>query len=113
MQAQKTSRLIAVTSFAVGDSWNDAGYVGKFFFWLFLGRILADKEVQEQKIKEAEGIDWTIVRPGGLTNSEKSGKYRVGEHISGGRIPRADVAEFVLKEATSSEWKFKTPTIVQ
>ena len=113
MQTQKVSRLVTVTSFAVGDSWNDAGYVGKFFFWLFLGRILADKEIQEQKIKDAQSIEWTIVRPGGLTNSAKSGQYRVGEHISGGRIPRADVADFVLKELASKEWKFKTPTIVQ
>lgn len=37
-------------------------------------------------------LDWTIVRPGRLTDDPATGRVRAGEDIGGGEIPRADVA---------------------
>ena len=37
-------------------------------------------------------LDWTIVRPGALTDSEPSGLVTMGETVDRGSIPRADVA---------------------
>ncbi len=37
-------------------------------------------------------LDWTIVRPGGLTNDPGTGRVRAGEDIGSGEVPRADVA---------------------
>jgi len=37
-------------------------------------------------------LDWTIVRPGRLTNDDPTGGVRVGRHVPHGEIPRADVA---------------------
>lgn len=37
-------------------------------------------------------LDWTIVRPGRLTNDPGTGRVRLGEHVPYGEIPRADVA---------------------
>lgn len=37
-------------------------------------------------------LDWTIMRPGRLTNDAPSGEVRVGRHVPHGEIPRADVA---------------------
>jgi uncharacterized protein YbjT (DUF2867 family) len=37
-------------------------------------------------------LDWTIVRPGSLTNDSGTGRVRVGEDIGSGEVPRADVA---------------------
>lgn len=39
----------------------------------------------------AGGLDWTIVRPGGLTDDKGTGQVQVGT-LERGRIPRADVA---------------------
>ena len=41
-------------------------------------------------------LDWTIVRPGGLTDDAPTGSVRVAESTGRGTIPRADVAAVVL-----------------
>ena len=45
----------------------------------------------------ARDLDWTIVRPGGLTDEEPTGAVRVGVSTGRGSIPRADVAALVLE----------------
>jgi uncharacterized protein YbjT (DUF2867 family) len=40
----------------------------------------------------ASGLDWTVVRPGGLTNDPGTGRVKLGESLPSGRIPRDDVA---------------------
>ncbi|MBF4462201.1 MULTISPECIES: SDR family oxidoreductase [unclassified Rathayibacter] len=41
-------------------------------------------------------LDWTILRPGGLTTDEGTGAITLGEHVERGSIPREDVAATVL-----------------
>lgn len=41
------------------------------------------------------GLDWTILRPGGLTDEPGTGRVRLAEHVERGTVPRADVAEVV------------------
>ncbi|SDE25373.1 SDR family oxidoreductase [Auraticoccus monumenti] len=43
----------------------------------------------------ASDLDWTVVRPGGLTDDEPTGLVEVGATVSRGSIPRADVAAVV------------------
>ena len=50
----------------------------------------ADEELR------ASGLDWTIVRPGGLTDDPAGGGVEVGESVGRGQIARADVAATVL-----------------
>jgi uncharacterized protein YbjT (DUF2867 family) len=38
------------------------------------------------------GLEWTVVRPGGLTNDIGTGQVLLGAGLSGGTVPRADVA---------------------
>ena len=47
------------------------------------------------------GLDWTIVRPGGLTDDAPTGEVAVGEALERGQIARADVAA-VLAEVIDS-----------
>jgi uncharacterized protein YbjT (DUF2867 family) len=42
-------------------------------------------------------LDWTIIRPGGLTNDPPQGTVRVAESTGRGTIPRADVAAVVVE----------------
>ena len=44
----------------------------------------------------ASSIDWTIVRPGGLTDEAGTGTVTVGETVERGSIPRADVAAVIV-----------------
>ncbi len=41
-------------------------------------------------------LDWTVVRPGSLTNSPATGRVSLGQSIGGGSISREDVAEVLL-----------------
>ena len=40
----------------------------------------------------ASGLDWTVIRPGRLTDDAATGKVSLGSDLEGGSIPRADVA---------------------
>ena len=42
------------------------------------------------------GLDWTILRPGRLTDDEGTGQVSLGEAVGRGDIPRADVAAVVI-----------------
>lgn len=41
------------------------------------------------------GLDWTIIRPGGLTDDAGTGKVALGPDVGSGRVPRADVAAVI------------------
>jgi uncharacterized protein YbjT (DUF2867 family) len=44
----------------------------------------------------ASGLDWTIVRPGRLTDGPATGLVRIGEDIPSGEISRSDVAAAIV-----------------
>src|SRR6187399_517792 len=77
MKAAGLKRLIAVTGLGAGDSRGHGGLLyDVVVFPLLLKRVYDDKDVQEWIIKSS-GLDWTIVRPGLLTNRPATGRYRV------------------------------------
>ncbi|MBV9448183.1 MAG: SDR family oxidoreductase [Streptosporangiaceae bacterium] len=43
----------------------------------------------------ARDLDWTILRPGGLTDSPATGRVRLAPRLPAGMIPRADVAAVI------------------
>jgi uncharacterized protein YbjT (DUF2867 family) len=44
----------------------------------------------------SSGLDWTIIRPGRLTDDEPTGQVELGEDVSRGDVTRADVAAVLL-----------------
>jgi len=107
-------RLVCVTGIGAGDS---AGHGGFLYDWLFkpllLKTIYEDKDRQEALIR-ASDMDWTIVRPGFLTNGPLTGNYRVLTDLWGikaDRISRADVAHFMLAELTEPLYVKQIPLL--
>lgn len=41
-------------------------------------------------------LDWTILRPGGLTDDPATGTVRLEPHVEGGKVPRDDVAAVLV-----------------
>ena len=41
-------------------------------------------------------LDWTILRPGGLTDDEPTGRIELAETVGRAQIPRADVAALIV-----------------
>jgi putative NADH-flavin reductase len=70
-----------------------------------------DMERLEQRVA-ASDLDWTIVRPVGLSDAEQSGHYRLSLDGSmlrkATRVSRADVAALMLKAAESGAWVRRT-----
>lgn len=105
-------RAVVVTSLGIGDSINQVPLAFKMIMKTVLKKAVADKEEQEKIIRQS-GLDWTIVRPGGLTDEPATGRYRAGTDasITAGRVSRADVAAFVLAQLTSDTYLHQTPAI--
>ena len=64
-----------------------------------LGKVFADLAQMEDILAES-GLDWTAIRPPRLTGKPLTGRYRTayGQNLRGGlSVPRADVADFMLK----------------
>lgn len=112
MQKSGVARLIVVTSLGVGESKDQVPFFFKAIMATALRKAMQDKEAQEKTVK-ASGLDWTIVRPGGLTDGPRTGAYRYGldPKIVAGQVSRADVAEFVLKQLTDTQFLRKAPAI--
>lgn len=105
MEQHGVKRVIVESSLGVGDSKGQFPWYLGILVRVFLRNIYADKEVQERFIQKTN-LDWTIVRPAGLTNGPRTGVYRtwVGKPDMPitGWISRADVAEFMLKQLANS-----------
>lgn len=104
MEAHGVRRLVCETSLGLGDS---AGRMGLYYTLFVLPVILPfyfwDKTRQEAAIASS-GVEWVVVRPGALTDGAARGAWRsgrgLGSFVSTVRISRADVAHFMLDQAT-------------
>jgi len=105
-------RLVVVSSIGVGDSKDQVPFAFKMLMKTVLRKAMEDKERQEALVK-ASGLDWIIVRPGGLTDGPAIGKNKSGldPRISAGQVARADVAAFVLQQLTDDTYLRQAPAI--
>ena len=117
MEQEQVKRLLMVSSLGVGDSKGQLGPLyNSVLLPLLLKEIFADKETAETVVRES-ALDWTIVRPGRLTNARLSGKYRSGPDAAKGRwfpkISRANTADFILNALERSQFIHETPALAE
>jgi nucleoside-diphosphate-sugar epimerase len=106
LQAMKktgVNKIVTVSSMGVGDSWDDFPLLMKPVLHLFLGKALADKEIQEADIK-ASAFEWVIARPPRLVDGPKTGQWEAKTKWRPSQCSRADVADFCLKALGTSEY---------
>lgn len=115
MQARGVRRLVAVSAAGAGSE----GDRGLPLSYRLLRRapgmaaLYDDLERMEGDIMLSD-LDWTIVRPAGLTDGAQTGEYRVVEGSvvpKGSRISRADVAALVLKSAEADLYVHKAVAV--
>jgi len=116
MRSARARRLIAVTGLEAGDSRGSAGPLhARVLFPLILQRIYADKSAQEALIRQS-GLDWTLVRPGILTDGPATGRYKVliePRSWRGGVISRRDVAGFLVAQVADDTLIGKAPVLIR
>ncbi len=110
MESTGVKRFICMSS--AGILGNDSGFwFGKIFMPLFLRHVFEDKKRQARVIQESNA-DWVIIRPTGLTDAPKTNTYKINPGIPTSRsIPRADVADFMLKLLTNKKYDGQMPAI--
>jgi len=94
--------FIFVTGFGAGESKNYVSWLIKLFLKYLLKDVYADKTKMEEIITHSD-MNWTVVRPGRLLDNALTETYRVENKlfkgINIGGINRADVADFLIKQA--------------
>jgi putative NADH-flavin reductase len=112
------NRLICQSSLGFGDSAEVLHATGFVFRNIIVPILLADTfkdhERQEEAVKQS-GLDWTIIRPGNMTNGPKTGTYQHGFAASRRdlkiKVSRADVAHFALRQLGNNSYLRMTPGI--
>ncbi len=81
-----------------------------------LHQVITQMADMERILRASDAIDWTAVRPGWLLDAPHTGDYTVAENT----IPRgmirtrhADLADFMLRCATSADWLRAFPAIAR
>jgi putative NADH-flavin reductase len=99
MEDRQVKRLIVISAMGIGDSWSTLSTSNKLFFNTVLRNTKKDHELQEVMVKKSS-LEWTIVRPSGLTDDPLTESYNLGENIlaNSSRISRADVAHCIVRE---------------
>ena len=65
------------------------------------------EQISQYQILSTSDLDWTMVMPPMLSNAPARGTYRIdGEALptNGSRISRADVADFMMLQLTTTQW---------
>lgn len=95
MREAGVRRLVVQSSLGAGDSGSLLPGPLGLITRILLAKPLADHNEQEAAV-ESSGLDWTIVRPTGLTDRQPAGSWRALETGSGeklkGSVPRRDLA---------------------
>jgi hypothetical protein len=116
MEQVGVRRLIYTSAMGVGDSLADQNAFFRYVIRpMLLGRDYADHEANEQAIRDSH-LEWVIVRPARLVNRPRTGQYQVGVRLAAtfpfGRIGRADVADFILKQLGETPYLRQAPGLL-
>lgn len=115
MKKYGVRRLVSLTGAGVRDPLDQPQFIDKFVTFLlatFSAAVLADAIRHTEVIKASE-VDWVIVRAPRIVEGAHTGKYRVGMVGvgTGTSISRADVADFMLTQASDTAHLRTMPAI--
>jgi len=116
MKKVGAKRIAVVSSIGVGDSEDQAPFFFKMLMYTMMSKIFKDKNSQEALFADPSGpghdLEWTSVRPGGLSVEKPTGIINVIDGEAGS-IARGDVATFCLGAILEPDFVYlrKTPCI--
>jgi putative NADH-flavin reductase len=111
MEQQHVKRLVCITGIGAGETKGHGGFLyDHFIFPLFTKNRYADKELQEQLIRQSN-LDWTIVRPAPFSEARAQAAFQVLTEVGSAvlrKVSRAEVASFVLTELETGKYLRQT-----
>ncbi len=108
LEQEGVKRFIYMSSIGAGESRRMMRHMIRFFIADIMLRIpLADHTDNEKRIAESK-LQWTFVRPAGLTNGPKTGRLKHGSNLKvlrgNPQISRANVASFMIEQLTDKTY---------
>lgn len=107
-------RIITVSAWGTGDSYEETNWIFKFLIKKTNVRYAYAGHEDQERLLRKSGLDWTSVRPVGLSNSEKQKAVRVsikGDKKLNMTISRKDVARFMLDIVDDEKYFQQAPSI--
>lgn len=104
MRENKVNRIIYTASAGINNEI--PGITGKMVMKMLKNALIDHRNAVDYI--EANGLNFTIVRPMGLTNDPLTGEYReakIGVPEKAKSIPRADVAHFIVKALSDKQYE--------
>lgn len=102
MEQAGGGRLVCQSTLGVGTSRANLDLVWKYLMFGFLLRAAYVDHVRQERVVEASGTEWTIVRPSAFTDRSPAPVRHGFDGSETGlklKIARSDVAAFLLAEA--------------
>jgi putative NADH-flavin reductase len=93
MKAEGVSRIVCMSSLGVGDTRKLGNLTVRFVTSVILKHVLVDKHCQE-KLLEQSGLDWTILRPPRIIDSNVSLDYLRWQMPLGTLRPRWQISKY-------------------
>lgn len=115
MRAEGLTRLVAISAAFVADRSSGPAYF-RIPAMAALRKVFDRMAEMEAILRDAEGIEWTAVRPGWLMAGERTGDARVvADTLPEGtiRTRRADLAALMLDCIEHRDWIGQTPAIAR
>lgn len=83
-------RYVLVSSMGAGDAPAEVGPDDDVFAVYLWAKAASEADLR------ARDLDWTVLRPGGLTDDPGTGRVRLEARVERGEVPRDDVAAVIV-----------------
>ncbi|CBJ81992.1 conserved hypothetical protein [Xenorhabdus bovienii SS-2004] len=107
LEQAEVSRMLLVTSIGCGDSWKTLSPRAKSLF----GQSIRHKSLAESYLQTSK-LDFTIIRPGGLTDKSGTGHCQRYQGEVHGMVSREDVAQQLALVAEDEETYYQIYALV-
>ena len=114
LSATNLRRFVSVSTVGVGDSLSRLSFFARILFPRIIGPARLNEAKCQEEIIRQSSLDWTILRPTRLFDSDAVGQYKIANNLRTGmssKLSRADLAAALLVQLETENFLRQTPTI--
>ena len=116
LSSTNVRRFVSVSTVGVGDSFNRLSFLARILLPKFIGTARLNEAERQEEIIRQSSLDWTILRPTRLVDSDVVGKYQIANNLRTGmssKLSRADLAAALLVQLETEDFLRQTLTITK
>jgi nucleoside-diphosphate-sugar epimerase len=112
MRATGTRRLIVQSTYGIGETYANLPLSLKAFFTFVIRPQVTDHVRQEELVRES-GLDWTVVRPVVLedTETETSPRVDLEDGVDSMKVSRTQLARVLTQAVDRDDWQGRTLSV--